>query len=139
MAKDKRSRDQKRKNKKVKQAGKMRKGESLAYSGDKYKAGDLAAFWMETEVAIYELYVISGRTLLDRTVYSAVETFVKKLRAKTLPPLSEDKVTFDRSRKEDLQYEADFLIGMSGRGHRSGLAVNHVGNRRFRDEEFGSQ
>lgn len=103
MAKDRRSRDQKRKDKK-KKAGKLRRGDSLAYSGDKYKADDLAGLWMATETAIFEAFVLSDRKLLDRTVYEAVETLVKKLRANMLPPLSEDDLFFDE------EHPAEFLI-----------------------------
>ena len=108
MAKHRKSRDQKRKDKKAKKAG---KGESLAYSGDKYKTDELAMLWLKTETAIYEVYVMTGRTLLDRTVYSAVETLVKKLRAGTLPPfVKNDEPIYDGSREGDVQHEADALI-----------------------------
>jgi len=104
MARPKKSRDQRRKDKKAKKAGKSGQGVSLAYAGDKYKRADLAKLWLETETAIYELYVMTGRKMLDRTVYSAVETLVKKLRAKTLSPLPEGDLVFDRERV------AEFLI-----------------------------
>lgn len=111
MAKHRKSRDQKRKEKKAKKAGKSRRGELLAYSGDKYKTDDLAQLWFETEIAIYEVYVMTDRKLLDRTVYSAVETLVKKLRAGTLPPFVEsEEPIYDAGREGDLQHEVDALI-----------------------------
>lgn len=90
MPKDRRSRDQKRKAKLAKRNRKQRQTESLAYMGAKYKTEELVPIWIEMEIAIYETFVMTDRELLDQTVFSAVETLIKKLRAGTLPPLTDD-------------------------------------------------
>jgi len=105
MAKDRRSRDQKRKNKLAKKTQKQQQSVSFAYMGNKYKADELIPLWMETETGIYETYVMTDRKLLDQTVATALETLIKKLRAGTLPPLMDDA---------DLHYESgheeDFVV-----------------------------
>ncbi|REK35095.1 MAG: hypothetical protein DWQ45_12095 [Planctomycetota bacterium] len=110
MAKDRRSRDQKRKAKLAKREKAKRSRQSslpatLAYHGDHYKTAKLARTHMETEIAIYEAYVILDRTLLDSDVAAALETLILGLRSGRLPPLSET---------ETVHYavgeEADFLV-----------------------------
>ena len=100
MAKDKRSRDQKRKAKLTERA---RKGppaaqSSLAYSGNKYKTNDLIPVIMRTETAVYEAYVLTDREITDHIVRAALEKLVLQMRAGPLPPLVEgDTVTRSRT------------------------------------------
>jgi hypothetical protein len=42
--------------------------------------------WLNTEMGIYETYVMTDRKLVNRTVFSSVETLIGQLRAGTLPP-----------------------------------------------------
>lgn len=90
MAKDRRSKDQKRKAKLAKKAQKARKRESSAYMGEKYKTDELIPLWMEAEIGIYEAYVITDRKLLDKDVATALETLIEQMRTGTLPSLSDD-------------------------------------------------
>ena len=89
MAKDRHSRDQKRKKKLEERKRKARQTESLAYLGEKYKADELIPTWMHTEIGIYETYVITDRQLVDQTVVAALESLIRQIRSGTLPPLSD--------------------------------------------------
>jgi hypothetical protein len=100
MAKDRRSRDQKRKAKLAKKQQKARQSVSLAYLGEKYKTDELVPTWLATETAIYEAYVMLDRKLLDQTVVAAVEALIKPLRAGTLPPLEDDGTLHIREGQE---------------------------------------
>lgn len=103
MAKDKRTRDQKRKAKLAKERQKAGKSNSLAYMGDKYKTKKLVHTLMNAEIGIYESYVMADRKLLDQTVRSALENLIKKMQAGTLPPLSEaTEVSYEVGQEEDL-------------------------------------
>jgi hypothetical protein len=103
MAKDRRSKDQKRKEKLAKKARDKRAAESLACTGNKFKTDELVPLWMTTETAIYEAYVITDRTLLDRTVHAALVTLIKQMRAGTLPPPDDsDTLTFEEGGEEEL-------------------------------------
>ncbi len=106
MAKDRRSRDQKRRDKLAKRSRKARQQLSFAYMGEKYKTDELIPTWTATETGIYETFVMTDRKLLDRTVKAALETLVKKLRAGTLPPLSDTaEIHYEVGREEDLVVE----------------------------------
>ena len=85
MAKDGRSRDQKRKDKLAKKKRSLRKIESLAYMGDKFKSDKLIPTLMHAEIGIYESFVITEQRLLDQTVASAVEKLVRQMRAGRRP------------------------------------------------------
>jgi hypothetical protein len=91
MAKKSRlSHDQKRKAKLAKQARRALSGRSaLAYEGSKYKRDELVPVFLQTEIGIYEAYVITDRKLTDRTVTAAVEKLVLQLREGPLPPLED--------------------------------------------------
>ena len=106
MAKDRRSRDQKRRDKLAKRNRKARESVSLAYMGEKYKTDELIPIWMETEIGIYEAFVISDRKLLDQTAVTSLETMIKQMRAGTLPPLTDDaEIHYEVGREEDLVIE----------------------------------
>ena len=90
MPKDRRSRDQKRKDKLAKRNRKARQSVSLAYMGEKYKTDELIPIWMQTETGIYETFVMTDRKLLDQTVVTSLEKLIMRLRAGTLPPLRDD-------------------------------------------------
>ncbi len=103
MAKDKRTRDQKRKAKLAKERQQAGKSNSLAYMGDKYKTQKLMHTLMNTEIGIYESYVMTDRKLLDQTVRAALEALIKKMQAGTLPPLSDiAEVDYEVGQEEDL-------------------------------------
>lgn len=100
------SRDQKRKKKLEERNRRARQQTSLAYDGDKFHRPDLAPLWLRTETGIYEAFVISKRRLHDRTVATAVEALILKLRAGTLPPLQPPDVIYvDPNRLEDTVME----------------------------------
>lgn len=103
MAKDRRSKDQKRNEKLAKKARDKRTAESLACTGNKFRTDELVPLWMTTETAIYEAYVITDRTLLDRSVHAALVTLIKQMRAGTLPPSDDtNTLTFEEGREEEL-------------------------------------
>jgi hypothetical protein len=106
VAKDRRTRDQKRKKKLKERKQKERQTASLAYKGTKYKKDELVPTWMHTEIGIYETYVMTDRQLRDQTVVDAVESLVRQIRAGTLPPL-EDKaeITYEVGEEENLVIE----------------------------------
>lgn len=116
MAKDRRSRDQKRKDKLAKKQQKLRETESLAYTGNKYKTDKLVPVWLTTETGIYEAFVVSGQRLTDGVVEAALTRLVKMIRAGTLPPLGR-KETLDATVGQDeelvinlirMRWEQDF-------------------------------
>src|SRR5438270_169153 len=74
------SRDQKRKAKLAKQAKKASPANSLAITGNRYKTEELLPVVMRTEVGIYEAYVMTGRTLTDHQVASALTKLVLQMR-----------------------------------------------------------
>jgi hypothetical protein len=103
MSKD-RKRDRKRKKKKLADnRQKAYRAESLVYMGSKYQTEALTPTWMNTEIGIYEIYVMTDRKLLDQTVFAAIEALIGQLQAGTLPPLSEtDAIQYEVGREEDL-------------------------------------
>jgi len=89
MAKDKRTRDQKRKAKLAKERQQASRSHSLAYMGSRYKTEELIPMLMNVEIGIYESYVITDRKLLDQTIKDALEALIRKMQAGTLSPLSD--------------------------------------------------
>jgi hypothetical protein len=90
MSKKKRlSHDQKRKAKLAKEARKHPTQSALAYTGNKYKTDQLVPTFFETELAIHEADVLTGRTLTDRMVERALEKLVLELRKGPLPPVED--------------------------------------------------
>jgi hypothetical protein len=103
MQKDQKKRDRKRKKKQEEKKKQARQAWSLAYLGNKYRADELVPTWMHTEIGIYETYIITDRKLLDQTVASSLETLIRKMRAGTLPPLSDtDAIHYEVGQEEDL-------------------------------------
>lgn len=106
MAKDRRSRDQKRRDKLARKRRQSRQNESLAYMGDRYKTKELIHTLMNAEVGIYESFVMTERQLLDQTVASAVEKLIKQMRAGTLPPLPDTgEIHIEAGNEENLVIE----------------------------------
>ena len=106
MAKDRRSRNQKRKDKLAKRNRKARQSVSLAYMGEKYKTDELIPIWVQTETGIYETFVMTDRKLLDQTVVTALEKLVMRMRAGTLPPVSDTaEIHYEVGQEEDLVIE----------------------------------
>lgn len=85
------SRDQKRKAKLKKREQRSHRPESLAYSGSKYRDARLTPVVYATELGIYEVYRMSGRTLTDRTVEAALVHLVTRMRQGSLPPLPQER------------------------------------------------
>jgi hypothetical protein len=103
MQKDQKKRDRKRKKKQEEKKKQARQAGSLAYLGNKYRADELVPTWMHTEIGIYETYIMTDRKLLDQTVASSLETLIRKMRAGTLPPLSDaDANHYEVGQEEDL-------------------------------------
>jgi hypothetical protein len=103
MAKDKRNRDQKRKDKLAKKQRGLRKSTSLAYMGDKFKSDELIPTWMHAEIGIYESYVMTDRRLLDQTVATAVEKLIRQMRTGSLPIDSDPaEIHYEIGQEEDL-------------------------------------
>lgn len=89
MAKDRRSRDQKRKQKLARKRKSSSNNNSLKYTGNKYQTEATAFLWKDTEVGIYQAYVISDRKLFDDTVVEAITTLIKQLRSRSEPLFAE--------------------------------------------------
>ncbi len=90
MSKKKRlSHDQKRKAKLAKRAAKAPQVVDLAYRGDRYKRDDLMPIFFQTELGIYQAYMMSGKTINDRTVASALTRLVLQMQRGGLPPLAD--------------------------------------------------
>jgi hypothetical protein len=106
MTKDRRSRDQKRKEKLAKDRHRSKQSQSLAYFGKRYKTDELVRTLMMAEVGIYEAYRITERKLLDQTVKSALETLIRQMRAETLPPPSDLEVKYEVGQDRDLVIES---------------------------------
>ena len=106
MAKDRRSRDQKRREKLAKRQAKSRQTEPLAYLGSKYQTEELVPTWLRTEIGIYETFIMTDRKLLDQTVVTALERLITDLRAGALPPLTDDEtIQYEEGQEEDLIIE----------------------------------
>ena len=106
MQRDQKKRDRKRKKKQEEKKQQARKAQSLAYLGNKYKADELVPTWMHTEIGIYETYIMTDRKLVDQTVASSLETLIRKMRAGTLPPLTDtDAIHYEVGQEEDLLIE----------------------------------
>jgi len=106
MSKDRR-RDRKRRKKKLADKRQQAlRADSLVYMGSKYQTEELMPTWLHTETGIYETYVMTDRKLVDQTVFSAVETLIRQLRAGTLPQLSDaDEIRYEVGREEDFLIE----------------------------------
>lgn len=103
MAKDRRSRDQKRRDKLANKRRQEPNSGSLAYMGEKFKTDELIPTWMHAEIGIYESFVMTDRKLLDQTVVTALETLIRQMRAGTLSPLSETaKFQYEVGQEVDL-------------------------------------
>lgn len=90
MSKKKRlSHDQKRKAKLAKRAAKAPRVVALAYHGDRYKRENLVPVFFQTELGIYQAYVMSSQTINDRTVSSALTRLVLQMQRGGLPPLAD--------------------------------------------------
>jgi hypothetical protein len=106
MAKDRRTRDQKRKKMLEERKRKERQAESLAYMGKKYQTDELIPTWMKTEVGIYETYVMSHRKLCDQTVVTALESLIRQIRTRTLPPYEDvSEIVYQVGQEEELVIE----------------------------------
>lgn len=106
MSKDRR-RDRKRRKKKLAdQRQKARRDDSLVYMGSKYQTEELMPTWVNTEIGIYETYIMTDRRVVDQTAFAAVETLIRGLRAGTLPSLPDsDEIHYTVGREEDLLIE----------------------------------
>lgn len=102
MAKD--PHDRKRKKLLEEKKRKVREAEALVYKGDLYKKARFTPTWLQTEIAIYEAYVLSQHQISDNTVAAALENLIVQLRGGDLPPLPE-KFGYEQDREEDLIIE----------------------------------
>jgi hypothetical protein len=88
MSKKRQSHDQKRKAKLAQRTKKHpAPSEFLAYKGNKFRTPELAPLYMATETGIVESDAITGHTLTDRHVRTALETLIEEIREGKLEPL----------------------------------------------------
>jgi hypothetical protein len=107
MAKDKRSRDQKRKAKLALRARKQTGSHSIEpYTGRKYQQPHWTPLVFATELPIYEVIQTSDRRLTNETVQAALSQLVLGLRGGLPPTLSPDELQPDVV----IGAEAPFLI-----------------------------
>ena len=98
----KKNRPKRAKKHKAKRADRRTGSGSLAYHGNKYKTKDLAQIHFHAEVGIYESFVMTDRTLTDRTVTSAVEKLILQMRKGPLPELGDTStVSLVKGEEED--------------------------------------
>jgi hypothetical protein len=74
------SHDQKRKQKLAKRNRRQLPSESLAYTGNRYKTKELVKPLFETEIGIYEAFVISQQHLTDGDVETELHDLIAELR-----------------------------------------------------------
>jgi hypothetical protein len=74
------SKNQKRKAKLKKKAKRAEASKSLAYRGSKYKNEELLPTFVDTEIAIYEAFVMADRRLTDQEVAEQLETMIHEMR-----------------------------------------------------------
>jgi hypothetical protein len=91
---------------KEKELEKRRKRQPLAIASDEFKKPRLAQIWLETEIAIHEISVVTGGSISDQTVFAAVERLVLQMLAGPLPPLEvETSLSWEKGKEDDLLIE----------------------------------
>jgi len=106
MAKDRRSRDQKRKAKLRKERKRQQLAAVTPYEGSKYQSEDWIPAVFRTELGIYEVLLDSNRTLSNRTVETALIDLVTDLRDGAPPFLTDDD---DPDMEYSKETEREFL------------------------------
>jgi hypothetical protein len=76
------SHDQKRKQKLAKRSRRQPDLPALAYTGNRYKSPEFVEPVFQTEQGIYDMYVISGRTITDDDVEQGLTELVDELRGR---------------------------------------------------------
>jgi hypothetical protein len=74
------SRDQKRKQKLAKRERRLPQQNSLAYTGNRYKSNEFLTPLFETELGIYEAFVVSERLMTDTDVETELQDLIAELR-----------------------------------------------------------
>jgi hypothetical protein len=92
MARDRRSRDQKRKAKLVQRSRRQAPAEPLAYHGKKYQADFWVPHVFETEKAVYEAIKLSHEQLTNAQVKTAFVQLIEQLRSGQPGPLAEGEL-----------------------------------------------
>jgi hypothetical protein len=105
-AKSRLSRDQRRRAKLAARAKKRPTIEELAYRGEKYRGEGWTAVVFQTEVGIYEAYMILERRLTNKNVERALIDLIGRLRGGVAAPLSEG----EKEIRLDEPSPEDFLI-----------------------------
>jgi hypothetical protein len=102
-AKNRLSRDQKRRAKLAQRAQKRPEIRDLAYSGTKYQAECWVPQVFQTELGIYEAYRVSGRTLTNKHLERALIDLIHRLRDGLPAPLQEgeEEIACDDGVQED--------------------------------------
>lgn len=85
MGKKRQSRDQKRKAKLAKREKKNPTQSDLVYTGERYRSDELLPVVQAVETGICQAYVMTGRTMTDNHVRTALETLITQMRQGTLP------------------------------------------------------
>jgi hypothetical protein len=103
MAKDRRSRDQKRKAKLTERTRRRGPVESLAYHGTTYQADEWVAHVFETEKAVYEAIKLSQGHLTNEQVREAFVQLIEELRKGQPGPLAdgEAEVVFSAGKERE--------------------------------------
>jgi hypothetical protein len=81
------SRNQKRQQKLAKRERREASDSALSYTGNRYKKADFVKPLYETEMGIYEAFVVSGRELVDDDVEDALEDLIGALRERPVAEL----------------------------------------------------
>lgn len=104
MAKDPHAR--KRKKLEDEKRRKARQAESLIYTGDKYKKTEFVPTMMHAERAIFETFLMTGRSMSDQTAITGIKRLVLAMRGDELPPLPDTPSnSYDAGREADLVME----------------------------------
>ena len=104
MAKDPHAR--KRKKLEDEKRRKARQAESLIYTGDTYKKAEFVPAMMHAERAIFETFLMTGRSMSDQTAIAGIKRLVLAMRGDELPTLPETPSnSYDAGREADLVME----------------------------------
>ncbi len=104
MAKDRRSRDQKRKAKLTERKRGQGPAEPLAYDGKKYQADRWVPHVYQTELAIYEVLKLSQGHLTNDRVKTAFVQLIEQLRGGQPGPLAEGEPEVDFAAGKEVEF-----------------------------------
>ena len=94
-----------KRDKKHRKAGQLKRVpvSELVYRGNKYRTEELVPVLMQTEIGIYEIFVMADRKLTDHQVERAIARLILAMRRGTLPPLdAETQLSVEAGKEEEL-------------------------------------